>query len=134
MDATLERSSAVSTSKAMLWISYVVGVLPCLLLLFSAAMKFIKPTGFDEGLRHLGWDEGKMFWIGIVEIAIVVVYLIPRTAVLGAILIAAYMGGAIATHVRVGDPYIFQIAVGVLVWLALWLRDPRVKALIPPRS
>ncbi len=127
-------SSDTPISKTMLWISYVLSALPCLLLLVSASFKFIQPAGFDEGLRHLGWEAGVFLYLGILEVSCVVLYLIPRTAVLGAILIAAYMGGAIATHVRVGDPFWTQILVGVFVWGGLWLRDPRVKALIPFRN
>lgn len=123
-----------SVSKGASWAGWVIGVLPSLLLLMSAAMKFFPPTGFDEGLRHLGWDAGKMFYIGIVEVFCAVVYLVPRTAVLGAILITAYMGGAIATHVRVGDMFIVQILIGMLVWLGLYLRDPRLRSLLPIRT
>lgn len=97
-------------------------------------MKFIRPEGFDEGLRHLGWDAGTMTAIGVLEILCTVIFLIPRTAVFGAILIAAYMGGAVATHVRVGDPFWVQILVGVFVWLGLWLRDARLGALVPIRQ
>lgn len=61
-------------------------------------------------------------------------FLIPRTAVLGAILLAGYMGGAIATHVRIGEPFIMQAGVGVLAWLGLYLREPRLRALIPLRD
>lgn len=121
----------IPVSKGQLWAGRVLSILPCLLLLMSAVMKFIKPTGFDEGLAHLGWAADKITYIGVVEIAIVIIYLIPRTAVIGAILITAYMGGAIATHVRVGDPFWVQILVGMAVWGGLWLRDPRLKQLIP---
>lgn len=127
-------SSDTTVSNTMRRISYVMSALPVLLLLMSATFKFIQPAGFEEGLQHLGWDTGKMLYIGILEVFCVVVYLIPRTAVLGAILVAAYMGGAIGTHVRVGDPFWTQVLVGVFVWGGLWLRDPRVKALIPFRS
>lgn len=121
-------------SKAKLWISYVVSALPVMLLLLSASFKFIQPPGFEEGLAHMGWNVTTTFYLGFVEIACVIVYLIPRTAVLGAILIAAYMGGAVATHVRVGDPFWIQVLVGVFVWFGLWLREPRVTALIPFRG
>jgi hypothetical protein len=123
-----------SVSKKAVWAGHVIGVLPVLLLVFSAVMKFVKPAGFDDGMQHLGWSAGKMNGLGIVEIAICVLYLIPQTAVLGAILITAYMGGAIATHLRVDDPYFIQIGVGILVWLGLYLRDPRIRSLIPIRS
>lgn len=121
-------------SKTTIWVSYVLSAVPSLMLLASATMKFIKPPGFAEGLDHLGWTESQMFGLGIVEVAVVVIYLIPRTAVFGAILIAAYMGGAIATHVRVGDPFWTQILIGVVVWLGLYLRDTRLRALIPFRG
>lgn len=122
--------TAASRGK-LFWIGWVLGILPCLLLIMSASMKFIQPEGFDEGLKHMGWTAEKMKIIGIVELACTVIYLFPRTAVLGAILIASYMGGAVATHVRVGDMFIAQILVGVLVWLGLWLRDPRLRELLP---
>lgn len=113
---------------------WILTILPSLLLLMSASMKFMKPEGFEEGVKQLGWEPATMFYIGIVELACVVLYLIPRTAVLGAILIAAYMGGAIATHVRVGDPFWTQILLGVFVWAGLWFRYPSVRALIPFRT
>lgn len=126
-----ENETMPAVSKGALWGGRVLSILPCLLLLMSGAMKFIRPPGFDEGLAHMGWTADKMTYLGIVEIACVVIYLIPRTAVIGAILLTAYMGGAIATHVRVGDPFWVQILVGMAFWGGLWLRDPRLKQLIP---
>lgn len=126
--------SNVPNSKGATVAGWILTILPSLLLIMSATFKFIQPAGFDEGLKLMGWDAGTMFYIGIVEISCVVLYLFPKTAVLGAILIAAYMGGAVATHVRVGDPFWTQILVGVFVWAGLWFRDARVRALIPIRS
>ena len=85
-------------------------------------------------MAHLGLPESLTIPLAVLEIACVLVYLIPATSVLGAILLTGYMGGAICTHLRVGDPFVVQIAVGVLVWLALYLRDPRLRALIPLRG
>ena len=85
--------NGISVSKTVRWVSYVVSALPVLMLAFSATLKFIKPPGFNEGIEHLGWTEGQMFGLGVLEFAVAAVYLVPRTAVLGAILIAAYMGG-----------------------------------------
>lgn len=113
---------------------WVMSILPCLLLLMSASMKFIQPAGFDEGLQHMGWTADKMKALGVVEIACTLIYLFPKTAVLGAILLTAYMGGAVATHVRVGDPFWTQILVGVFIWGGLWLRDAGVRSMIPLRS
>lgn len=126
-----ENENTPAVSKGALWGGRILSILPCLLLLMSGSMKFIRPPGFDEGLAHMGWTADKMTYLGIVEIACVVIYLIPRTAVIGAILLTAYMGGAIATHVRVGDPFWVQILVGMAFWGGLWLRDPRLKQLIP---
>ena len=74
-------------------------------------------------------DEG----LGILEVACTVIYLIPRTAVLGAILLTGYLGGATATHVRIGEPWFMPVLLGVVVWLGIYLRDPRLRALIPLR-
>lgn len=126
------RSENISpVSAAALWTGRILSFLPVLLLIVSAIMKFVQPAGFDEGLAHLGWTKEKMFAIGIVEILCCVVYLIPRTAVLGAILITGYMGGAIATHVRVDDPFIIPIALPMAVWLGLYLRYPKLREMVP---
>ena len=69
--------------------------------------------------------------IGILEILVAVIYLIPQTSVLGAILVTGYMGGAIATHVRISDPFYIQALIPILSWVGLWLRDPRIRELIP---
>lgn len=131
MDTTIQDPPP---SKPVLWTSYVLSAIPVLILLFSGSLKFVKPEGMQEGMDHLGWRMDQATALGIIEISCTIIYLIPRTAVLGAILIAAYMGGAIATHMRVGDAFVIQIGVGVLAWLGLWLREPRLKALLPLRS
>jgi hypothetical protein len=75
-----------------------------------------------------------MVRIAIVELACVLLYAIPRTSVLGAILLTGYLGGAISTHVRAGEPFYLPLGVGVIVWLGLFLRDARLRALLPLRS
>lgn len=121
-------------SKALLWGGWIMGVLPALMLLFSGVMKLVQPEGMEKGFNDLGWDLSTALLLGIVEIACVVIYLAPRTAVLGAILLTGYMGGAIATHVRIGEAFYMQLFVGMLFWGGLWLRDARVRALLPLRS
>jgi hypothetical protein len=118
----------------MFWLGWVLTILPCLLLLLSASFKFIKGPDFEKGIEHIGWTVSKMTVLGILEISCTILYLIPETAVLGAILLAAYLGGATATHVRVDDPFFMPILAGVLVWLGLWLREPRLRALTPFRQ
>ncbi len=118
-------------SKKMLWTGRVLSALPVLLLLFSAVMKFAQPPDVAKGFDHLGWSLSLVNALGVLEVVCVIVYLIPRTAMLGAILLTGYMGGAIATCLRVGDAYIMQFLLGVMLWGGLYLRDPRLRALLP---
>jgi len=87
-----------------------------------------------QGIAHLGLPESMIVPLAILEISCVVVYLIPATSVLGAVLLTGYTGGAICTHWRVGDPFFVQIALGIFVWLGLYLRENRLKRLIPLRT
>jgi uncharacterized membrane protein YphA (DoxX/SURF4 family) len=120
-------------SRKAFWIGWVLSVLPALLLLFSASMKFIRPPYVTEMFSHLGWPERSIVPLGILELTCALLFLIPRTAVLGAILVAGYMGGAIATHARLGEPFLVQAGVGLLAWLGLYLREGRLRELIPLR-
>jgi len=105
--------------------------LPALMLIFSGAMKFSKNPSLAEGFAHLGWPIGAATGLGLLELGCVALYLIPRTAVLGAILLTGYMGGAIATHVRIGEAVVPQVIFGILIWGGLYLRDLRLRALLP---
>jgi hypothetical protein len=87
----------------------------------------------EQGFAHLGLPLTLMKPLAVLELSCVVVYLIPATSVLGAILLAGYLGGAICTHLRVGDPFVAQAAIGVFLWLGLWLRESRLRVLIPLR-
>jgi hypothetical protein len=119
----------------MLWGGYIASAIPVLMLLFSAVMKLLKPTFLVEEFERLGYSGNAAVGIGILEIGCTVVYLIPRTSVLGAILLTGYLGGATATHVRIGDPSFFMpVILGILVWLGLYLRDYRLRTLLPQRS
>ena len=121
-------------SKITLWAGRIVSTLPVLLLLMSGGMKLIKPTFVVEGIAHLGWPENLALALGVVELTCTVLYIVPQTSVLGAILLTGYLGGATATHLRIGEDYYGPIVLGVLVWLGLYLRDPRLRALVPLRS
>ena len=121
-------------SKKMIWAGRIVSTLPVLMLAFSASMKFIKPPALTEGLIHLGYPENLAFALGILETICTILYIIPQTSVLGAILLTGYLGGAISTHLRVGDPFLMPFILGVFIWGGLYLRDMRVRRLIPLRS
>lgn len=121
-------------SKTVLWAGWVMSALPVLMLLFSGVMKLMQPAAVVEGFVHLGYPASLALGLGGIELACVVVYLIPRTSVLGAILLTGYLGGATATHLRIGEPFIIPIILGVLVWGGLYLRDSRLRALLPLRG
>ena len=105
------------------------GLLAAFLIVASASGKFTEWEGKAEMFATLGWTTDVMFRIGIVEVVISILFLIPRSAFLGAILLTAYLGGATATHVRVGDPFFMPIIIGIVVWIALGLRQPEVFSL-----
>ncbi len=127
-------TQSAAASKKILWAGRVVSALPVLMLLMSAGMKFAKGPEVVDGLAKFGYPESAVLGIGIAELACTIIYVIPRTSVLGAILLVGYLGGATATHVRIGDMFLAPIIAGVLVWAGLYLRDPRVRALVPLRK
>ncbi len=125
------------TSKKMYWAGWVMSVLPVPLLGMSCAMKILKAAQAVEGFAKMGYPAGALVPLGIVELTCTVLYLIPQTAVLGAILLTGYLGGAVDVHVRNGDAFsnvATPIVFGVFVWGGLYLRDPRIRALIPFRK
>jgi hypothetical protein len=124
-------------SKKRLSAGRIISALPALFLIFDGIMKLVKPAPVVEATVRLGYRESVIVGMGIVLLACTVLYLIPRTAILGAILLTGYLGGAVATHVRVGEalfPALFPVVFGALLWGGLWLRDERLRALIPLRS
>jgi len=129
----METEGAPRPSKKLVIAGWVLSALPSAMLVFSAVLKFLKPPEFGDSMQHLGWDMNAATALGAVEIACTVVYLVPRTAVLGAVLLTGYLGGATATHARVHDVFIWPVLFGMVVWLGLYLRDARVRALLPLR-
>ena len=124
----------VPASKKMVWAGRIISAVPVLVLLISAVTKFAKPPPVVEGFAHLGLPERLAFGLGVLELLCAGLYVIPRTAVLGAILLTGYLGGAVVTHLRVGDQFVGPVVFGVLVWAGLFLREKRLRALIPLRS
>lgn len=118
-------------TKAMTIAGWALTILIVGMLTFSAAMKFWSPKEIVEEFGRLGYPEGMALCIGVAELASAVLFLIPRTAVLGAVLLTGYLGGAIATHVRLEENFAGPAIGGMLVWLALFLREPRVRAILP---
>lgn len=116
-----------------LWVGRVLSALPTLMLLGSAAAKLSHAQPIVENFAKFGYPEPTLVPIGVVELLCAVLYAVPRTAVLGAVLVTGYLGGAVATHVRVGEPFFAPFILGVIVWGGLYFRDPRVRALLPLR-
>jgi hypothetical protein len=123
----------VASSTKIVWVGWVLSVLASLLFLFSAFIKFKGGPELDQGMAHLGLPAAMVLPLAILELTCVVIYLIPATSVLGAILLAGYVGGTIVTCWRVGDPFVVNIALGLVVWLGIYLREPRLRELIPLR-
>jgi hypothetical protein len=104
-------------------------------LLFMTAFGLLKPEMSKQGMRDMGYPESVGMPITIAFLVCIVLYAIPRTSVLGAILMTGYFGGAVATHVRVNDPkFVVPLLFGMLTWLGIYLRDARLRALLPLRT
>jgi hypothetical protein len=124
-------------SNRRLWTGRIISTLAVLFMIFDGSIKLFKPAPVVDSFAQLGYPVSLAVGIGILELACTAVYAIPRSSVLGAILLTGFLGGAIATHLRVGDPVfthlLFPIYVGVLVWGGIFLREDRLRALLPLR-
>ena len=133
MEAILNRpvESSARAANGRLWTARIIGSLLVLFLAVDAAGKILRLAPYVEGTAKVGYPDGCLVPIGLVLLASTILYVVPRTAFLGAVLLTAYLGGATATHVRMGQPFFFPVVFGVLVWGCLYLRDVRVRALLP---
>ncbi len=136
-DPSRPLAAAASPTRAI-WTGRVLSGLAVAFLTFDAAMKVLKLQPAVEGTTQLGYPEGVIFTIGLIQVVCLIAYLIPRTAILGAVLWTGYLGGAIATHVRVESPLfthiLFPIYVAALLWGGLWLRDRRLRGVFSTTS
>jgi hypothetical protein len=122
-------------SKTALWTGRVMSALPVLLVLFGSIVKLMKTAAVMEGFARAGVPERLIVPVGVIELICVIVYVIPQTAVLGAILMTGLLGGATVTNLRIGDPtYPMPVVLGMLAWGGLFLRDTRLRELIPIRK
>ncbi|MCU1349129.1 MAG: rane protein [Acidobacteria bacterium] len=125
-------------SNKAIWTGRILSGIAALFLAFDAILKLMNVPEAIKGTEQLGYKASVIVPLGILQLIILIIYLIPRTSVLGAIFWTGYLGGAIATHVRVGNPLfthiLFPVYVAGLLWLGLWLRDRRLRELLPLRS
>jgi hypothetical protein len=119
-------------NRKAIWAGRVVSILVSLSFAFSAVMKLMVSPEVVKGMSHLGLPDSLIRPLGVIELLCVVVYLVPKTSVLGAILFTGYVGGTIITHLRVGEPVYLNIFLGLLIWLGLYLRRPRLRELLWP--
>jgi hypothetical protein len=124
-------------SKAQLWTGRVLSTLVILFLTFDSTIKLLRLPMVEEASAKLGYAGPTVFHLGFVLLTCVILYAIPQTSILGAVLLTGYLGGAVATHTRIGDPLfshiLFPTYLGALLWLGLYLRDPRLRTLVPFR-
>lgn len=126
-----------SISNKQLWVGRILSGVPAAFMLFDGGLKLFKPAPVLKATLQLGYAESVIVGLGIVLLASTMLYLIPRTAPLGAILLTGYLGGAVATNVRVGGPLfniLFPVFLGALLWGGLWFRDQRLRELLPLRQ
>jgi hypothetical protein len=125
-------------SRAALWTGRVLSAIAVLFLGMDATLKLLVLAPAVKGTTELGYDAGVLFPLGLLQLACLALYLVPRTAPLGALLWTGYLGGAVATHVRVGNPLfshiLFPVYVATFLWLGLWLRDARLRTIFPFRA
>jgi hypothetical protein len=128
-------TQTASVAKKRLWAGRIINALMVLFLLFDSVLKVMKLAPAVEATTRLGYPARLVLTIGIAELICVVLLVIPRTSILGAILLTGYLGGATATQVRLEDPwFFFPVVISLLVWGGLFLRDERLRALLPLRS
>lgn len=135
MSSSIENAT---TSKSKLWTSYALSGIAVLFMIFDTGIKIIRESHAVEGTIQLGYTDSSVVTIGIIEAVCLVLYLIPRTSVFGMILFTGYLGGAVATHVRLGNPLfshiLFSVYIAILLWGGLYLREQRLRELIPFRK
>jgi hypothetical protein len=130
-------SASIEGSRVWLWVGRILTAIVALFLLFDSVIKLLKLDIVVESFVQLGYPESVARPIGILELACLVLYLVPQTAVLGAVLWTGILGGAITSHLRVGDPVfthlLFGVYLGVMLWGGLYLRDAKLREVLPLR-
>jgi len=135
--AALADANAPAISRSRIWTGRVLSGLSALFLIADGAMKLRPPVQVTQAFQMLGMPIELAPVIGTILLVCVAVYLVPRTAVLGALLLTAYLGGAVAVQLRAGTPLfetLFPTFIAIAAWLGLYLREPRLRALLPVRS
>jgi DoxX-like family len=127
-------AETVGNSMKMIWTGRILSGLVVVFMLFNGVIAATRPPFALGGFAHLGYPDSAALGVAIALLACAVIYAIPRTSVLGAILMTGYLGGATASHVRIGEPFFFPVVVAVLAWIGIYLREERLRAVVPLRT
>jgi hypothetical protein len=119
----------------MLWVGWAVSLWPVFVVLSSATWKLTRNAWYVAEFARIGWPASALTLLAFLQLGCIILFINPRTAVLGAVLLTGYLGGAIATYVRIGEPYpvLVPLSTSMIAWLGIWLRDERLRALLPFR-
>jgi hypothetical protein len=128
--------SAIEGKRWVVWAGRAISLWPAFVVISSATWKLTRNPWYVREFARIGWPEGALNGLAFLQLGCLVLYLIPPTAVLGAVLLTGYLGGAIATYVRMGEPYpvLVPLSTSMIAWLGIWLRDERLQALLPWRK
>jgi DoxX-like family len=128
-------SIVVGVSTVRSWTGWIISGLIAVFMLFDAGGKFVRPAPVVDAFARIGWPIELASTLGAILLVCTLIYLVPQSAVLGAVLLTGYLGGAVATNLRMQNPLLthtlFPVYLGVLIWIGLWLREPRVGSVFP---
>jgi len=135
MNAVGVQTQKTSTNRWVLWVGRVISVWPVFVILSSATWKLTRNPWYVREFTRIGWPESALTLLAFLQLGCIVLYVIPQTAVLGSVLLTGYLGGAIATYVRMGEPYpvLVPLSTSVIAWIGIYLRDARLRSLLPFR-
>jgi len=135
MNAVGVQTQKTSTNRWVLWVGRVISVWPVFVILSSATWKLTRNPWYVREFTRIGWPESALTLLAFLQLGCIVLYVIPQTAVLGSVLLTGYLGGAVATYVRMGEPYpvLVPLSTSVIAWIGIYLRDARLRSLLPFR-
>ncbi len=135
MNATAVPLQKKTAKRWVLWLSWAVSLWPTFVIVSSATWKLTRNAWYVREFARIGWPESALTGLALLQLGCLLLYLIPRTSVLGAILLTGYLGGAVASYVRMGEPYplLVPLSTSMIAWLGIFLRDERLRSLLPLR-
>ena len=136
MNAASIQLRAMSGNRWMLWIGWLLSLWPAFVIISSATWKLTRNAWYVREFARIGWPEGALTGLALLQLGCLALFLIPRTSVLGAVLLTGYLGGAIASYVRMGEPYpvLVPLSTSLIAWAGIYLREQRLRALLPFRT